>query len=93
MVLGQVQDQAVAVNLHVQRQVRAEAVLPVQAETEEIHVELPGLVDREDAQYRDGGGEGHGASLTVGKVATVPQCCQELSASPAAMVDHPPATA
>ena len=34
-----------------------------------------------------------GASLSVGKVATVPQCCQELSATPAAMVDHPPATA
>ncbi|MNC72847.1 hypothetical protein D3C75_1239600 [compost metagenome] len=61
------QDQAITVDLHVQRQVRAEAVLPVQAETQEIEVELLGLVDREYAQYRYGGGEGHGASLTVDK--------------------------
>ncbi|MNH26436.1 hypothetical protein D3C79_864910 [compost metagenome] len=64
--LAQVQDQAVAMDLRIQRQVRAEAVLPVQGEAEEIEVELLGLFDRENAQDGDGRGERHGGSLAVG---------------------------
>ncbi|MOA67617.1 hypothetical protein D3C78_1948730 [compost metagenome] len=46
-------------DLRVQRQVRAEAMLPVEGEAEEVEVERFGLVDAEDAQHGDGGGEVH----------------------------------
>lgn len=46
IVFAQVQRQSGAGHLHVQRQIFAETVLPLQRETEKVQIELFGLVDR-----------------------------------------------
>ncbi|MNC60957.1 hypothetical protein D3C75_1108710 [compost metagenome] len=59
MVFAEVKRQAGAGDLHIQRQVFTETVLPIERETEKIQIKFPGLFNREDAKNGDSGGEFH----------------------------------
>ncbi|MNN83643.1 hypothetical protein D3C81_2007160 [compost metagenome] len=57
--LGKVQLQPVATDAQVQRQISLETVLELDAETQKIQIELPGLGFVETAQNGDGFIEGN----------------------------------
>src|SRR6186713_1196723 len=54
--LAQMKRQAVTRDLHVNRKVRLETMLPIHLEAEKIEIELASLVDRENAE------DGHNAA-------------------------------
>src|SRR4029079_1916268 len=54
VMLGQVQLQLAARYLHVDRRVRRKTVLPLDLAAEKIHIELKGLLQRENPEDRDG---------------------------------------
>jgi hypothetical protein len=54
--LAQVKRQTVTRDLHVDRKVRLETMLPIDLEAEKIEIELASLVDRENAE------DGHNAA-------------------------------
>jgi len=62
VVLGEVEGEAIAGDLHVERGGGLEAVLPIDMEARVIEVELAGFLDREDAEDGDDfqGAKGHG---------------------------------
>src|SRR5262245_55188020 len=53
MMLAQMKAQLTARNLHIEREVVAEPMFPIEREAEEVEIEFPGLLDREDPQDRD----------------------------------------
>src|SRR6185312_1674008 len=57
MVLAQMQRQMATRHLHIDGRVGSKAVLPVGLTTEKIEIELAGLGQREDAEYRHGASE------------------------------------
>ena len=60
MMLAEVKRQVRPLDLRIQRKSRLEAMLPLQRETQEIEVKLPGLIFREDADDENGGRKSHG---------------------------------
>jgi len=66
VMLGEVQVQPVTADAQIQRQIRFEAVLELDAETEKVDVKLTRFAFIEDPQDRDGAGEGHGGWLGRG---------------------------
>ncbi|MNP67225.1 hypothetical protein D3C76_1630280 [compost metagenome] len=56
IVLTEMQSQTGTRDLHVQRHIFTETVLPIQRETEKIQIKLPGLFNRKDAKNGNGRG-------------------------------------
>ncbi len=63
MMLGQMQNAAIFRDLHVERQVRFKAVLPIQSEAQEIEIEFLRLRFVEDAEDGDRCSQLHGGGL------------------------------